>query len=803
MKSECQNSVSQKKRGLETGAIVCPHCGGVAATTENERYLTPKARAALRRWGDFLMGDMDVLALRMFEVLFTASFLLWMGQCFLTWREWLTEEGFHLTAAELTPMGYPEPFPLLTGSGVAGLAVLIGVSGLLMIFNKWRRLALLGLFASAVYVQGADTMSAFTLNKLYVAVYGILLITPGYKRDAITGRLIGSALGMRVIQATLLLQYLAAGTSKAFKGDWLKYSDVLYTQVQGVYRTDFAAWCLRNLPVWSWTVMQWTSLLFELEAPVLFCVRKLRPIAFVIGIGFHLMIALMMKDLIFFSVQMVSFYALFVTAEEWRWLGRKVVWIGQEMSALLTPMLVGGRKPVATEGMPNAESGMPNETGGGLAVNIGRSGSRLPSRRVFLTGAGVTVALPVLVSVADRFLLGRRGVGSRAGVKSDQPKRLVCVGNAFGFYQPAFWPKKTGRGYALSALLEPLAAHQDELTLFSGLDHGLKGGHWAVSAFLSGVRTIDAKSLPDHNMTLDQRAAETIGGATRFPSLTIGSESGLLGGCMMSWTRAGNRVPPIPGPKELFHKLFTPDSTHERERSRDHFALQGSILDAVRENAKSLERELGKEDVEKLDEYFTSVREVEKQIELRKRWTDVPKPAPAMPEPEDKGFVSDLPVLYDLIALALQTDSTRIATLEIAGGFEAAAFGLKKDYHALSHHGQLQESIDGLLKLEIYQMEQFARFLARMKSLQDGDGTLLDHTMVLFGSGMANANAHTNYNLPIILSGGGFQHGEHRAYSMIGLSKQPLCNLYVTMLQRFGVEVDQFGNSRGTLTGFA
>jgi hypothetical protein len=222
-------------------------------------------------------------------------------------------------------MGYPEPFPLLTGWGVSGLAVLIGVSGLMLICNKWRRVALLGLFASAVYVQGADTISAFTLNKLYVAVYGILLITPGYALDAATGRLRGSVLGMRVIQATLLLQYLAAGTSKAFKGDWLKYSDVLYTQVQGVYRTDAAAWLLRTLPVWSWTMMQWTSLLFELEAPVLFCVRKLRPIAFVIGIGFHLMIALMMKDLIFFSVQMWTFYALFITAEEWRAIGRKIM----------------------------------------------------------------------------------------------------------------------------------------------------------------------------------------------------------------------------------------------------------------------------------------------------------------------------------------------------------------------------------------------------------------------------------------------------------------------------------------------
>ncbi len=311
---------------LATDATACPHCG-----VDAEAYLTPLAWRKLRGWGEFWVGDADVLSLRVFEATFTLTYLLWMGQCFRTWEEWLTEAGFHLTAEELVPMGYPEPFPLLSGYGVFGLAVLIAASGLALILNKWRRVALLGLFASAVYVQGADTMSAFTLNKLYVAVYGILLITPGFKRDAKSGQMMGSVLGMRVIQATLLLQYLAAGTSKAFMGDWLKYNDVLYTQVQGVYRTDFAAWCLRTLPMWSWTVMQWTALLFELEAPVLFCVRKLRPIAFVIGIDFHLMIALMMKDLIFFSAQMWTFYALFVTPGQWRWMGGKGVSIWQRL----------------------------------------------------------------------------------------------------------------------------------------------------------------------------------------------------------------------------------------------------------------------------------------------------------------------------------------------------------------------------------------------------------------------------------------------------------------------------------------
>jgi hypothetical protein len=309
--------------------------------------------------------------------------------------------------------------------------------------------------------------------------------------------------------------------------------------------------------------------------------------------------------------------------------------------------------------------------------------------------------------------------------------------------------------------------------------------------------------MPEGNITIDQRAAETIGGATRFPSLTIGSEDGLHGGCLMSWTRSGTRVPPIQGPRELFRKLFISDSAADRARSQDRLALQGSILDAVQGDAKSLQRHLDKRDREKLDEYFTSVRDVEKQLELNRRWSSIPKPAPGMAEPEDSTFVSNLPVLYDLMALALQTDSTRIATLEIADGIEVSAFGLRKGYHTLSHHGQVQENIDGLLKIEQYQMDLFAKFLDKLKSIKDGDGTLLEHTMVLFGSGMANANAHVNINLPILLAGGGFKHGEFVASPTTGLNKQPLCNLYVTMLQRFGVEVDKFGTSKGTLTGFA
>ncbi|MEY4483518.1 MAG: hypothetical protein RL693_970, partial [Verrucomicrobiota bacterium] len=388
-----------------------------------------------------------------------------------------------------------------------------------------------------------------------------------------------------------------------------------------------------------------------------------------------------------------------------------------------------------------------------------------PNRRFFLRAAGISMALPLLESLGGRVFAQNSAVTSLAGkaVNAARPQRMVCIGNLLGFVPQSFFPTKTGAEYDLPVSVEALKPHQKDFTIFSGLDHGVKGGHFAMSSFLSGVRTADAKGMPEGNITVDQRAAETLGGATRFPTLALGSESGIHGGCLMSWTRSGTRVPPISTPRELFRKLFVTDGAADLAASLDRLDLKGSILDAVQGDAKSLERHLGQRDKEKLDEYFTSVRDVEKQIELRRKWAHVPKPDPNIDEPKNKDFVSDLPVMYDLIALALQTDSTRIATFEIGGDFEASAFDLKSSYHALSHHGMREESINGLVKMERYQVEQLARFLTKLKSIEDGAGTLLDHSMVLFGSGMGNANSHTNSNLPLIFAGGGFKHGEHKA----------------------------------------
>jgi len=418
-------------------------------------------------------------------------------------------------------------------------------------------------------------------------------------------------------------------------------------------------------------------------------------------------------------------------------------------------------------------------------------------RRTFIRTSLATLALPAFESIQPQ--TAKAAVAS----KVSKGQRFVCVGNSFGMYQPKFFPKESGRDYAITPLLKPLEKHRREFSVFSNLDHSIKGGHYAVHSFLSGVKSSQAGSMPDGNITVDQRAAEALGHLTRFPSLTMGSTNGLHGGCQMSWTRSGVRVPPIEGPREVFRKLFINEEGNQKAKVADSFHLHGSILDAALSDANRMNKKLSKRDSNKLEEYFSSVRDIEKRIQQQEKWHALAKPDAPIGEPVNESLVDDIPDLFELMALALETDSTRVATLEMAGAqFRTGLLGLKKGYHSYSHHGKDPKNIAGLIKLETYQMEQFASFLDRLKSTEVvGGGTLLDETTVLFGSGMGNANSHTNTNLPIIVAGGGLKLGEHRVMPEAKAKRVPLCNLFLSLLQNVGIEVDRFGTSTGTLAG--
>lgn len=417
-------------------------------------------------------------------------------------------------------------------------------------------------------------------------------------------------------------------------------------------------------------------------------------------------------------------------------------------------------------------------------------------RRFILRSLGTTLALPGLSSLMASSVGGNAAVQVAKGA-GQGARRFVGIGNLLGFQTKQLFPTTQGRNYEKTALLEPLWDHRQHMTVYRGLDHGVKGGHFAVHSFLSGVLNSEAQNRPDGNVTIDQYLADEVGFETRFPSLTVGSEGGIHGGCQIAWTKSGVRVPPVTGPAQLFEKLFIGDSKERQERRVQENHVQASILDSVLEDANRLSRRVNKEDKDKLDEYLTSVRDVEKRLELRQRWTSQPKPGAPFEKPSNRNAVEDLPLLYELIALALQTDSTRIATLEIGGDFMPQHLGIKKDYHGLSHHGNDPEAIASLITLEKYQIEHFGKFVGRLSKMNDGERTLLDSTTVLFGSGMGDANSHKNSDLPIFLAGGGYKHGEYREVPRDGINKVPLCNLFVDIAQKMGVETDTFGSSTG------
>ena len=417
-------------------------------------------------------------------------------------------------------------------------------------------------------------------------------------------------------------------------------------------------------------------------------------------------------------------------------------------------------------------------------------------RRFILKSLGATFALPSLPSLMAEVAGGNSALQIEKGAGAGA-RRFVAIGNLLGYQTKHLFPTSAGAAYEQTTLLAPLAANRSHMTVFRGLDHGLKGGHFAVHSFLSGVLNSEAQNRPSGNVTIDQFMADEIGFQTRFPSLTVGSEGGIHGGCQIAWTKAGVRVPPIPGPAELFDRLFVEDSRDRRDRRQEENRLQASILDSVRDDANRLSRRVNQEDKAKLDEYFTSVRDVEKRLQLRRRWEGLPKPAAPFDRPVNRNRVDDLPLLYELIALALQTDSTRIATLEIGGDFLPQNLGIDKAYHGLSHHGNDETAIKHLLTLEEYQIRHFGKFLTRLAGMSDGERTLLDSTAVLFGSGIGDANTHKNSDLPIILAGGGYRHGEFRQLPLSGPGKVPLCNLFVDIAQRMGLETAAFGNSTG------
>ena len=422
--------------------------------------------------------------------------------------------------------------------------------------------------------------------------------------------------------------------------------------------------------------------------------------------------------------------------------------------------------------------------------------SRPFSRRRFLRGAGVTLALPLLECMTPIF-------GRAAEVKA--PRRLLLISNNLGFLPKPFFPTATGRDYELTPTLEPLAGVRNEFSIFSGISHpDVNGGHSAENCFLTAARG-PTKSGFRNQISLDQFAVEKLGQLTRFPTLNLGVNIDKANRSL-SWTRDGVLLPAEDSASALFRRMFVQGDLEAVKRQLNRLDERGSILDTLKDHMGSLNRTLGGEDRARLDQYLTSVREVEERLVTAREWELKPKPQTTLPEPSDiqnKKLVFDkLELMLAMAQLAFESDSTRIVTLMV-DAYATPAFKIHDDadttegYHGLSHHGQAPDKVRQLADADRQQMVILSKLIQNLASKREDSDRLLDRTMVLFGSNMGDANKHDNTNLPVILTGGGLKHGQHHAFKHD--NNTPLCILFVTLLQKMGVEADKFGTSTGVM----
>lgn len=422
------------------------------------------------------------------------------------------------------------------------------------------------------------------------------------------------------------------------------------------------------------------------------------------------------------------------------------------------------------------------------------------SRRRFLRGAGVTLALPLLECMTPVF--------SRAAQQGKAPRRMLIISNNLGFLPKPFFPKNAGRDYELSPTLAPLAEVRNEFSIFSGMSHpDVNGGHSAENCFLTAARG-PTKSGFRNQISLDQYAVEKLGQLTRFPTLNLGVNIDKANRSL-SWTRDGVLLPAEDSAPALFRRMFVQGDRAAVEKQLRALDERGSILDTLMDHTKKLSRDLGSDDRSRLDQYLTSVREVEERLLTAREWELKPKPVATLPEPTDiqdkKLIFEKLDLMLAMSQLAFESDSTRIITLMV-DAFATPVFKIHDNenttegYHGLSHHGQAPEKVKQLEDADRQQMVVLKKLIQNLASKREDSDRLLDRTMVLFGSNMGDANKHDNTNLPIILAGGGLAHGQHHAFKED--HNTPLCNLFVSMLQHMGAETAVFGSSTSTLAAF-
>ena len=424
-------------------------------------------------------------------------------------------------------------------------------------------------------------------------------------------------------------------------------------------------------------------------------------------------------------------------------------------------------------------------------------------RRHFLRATGVALSLPFLNSMLRPF--ARAADAASPFGTGEAPRRMFAICNNLGVLHEHFFPTGAGSDYVTSPYLKLLDQHRKDFTVFTGVSHpNVDSGHPADVCFLTAAPHPGGGGFRN-TISLDQVIAERIGILTRFPSLTLAVNSRARS---LSYTGTGVAIPPQEKASEVYKQLFFQGTEAQIAAQITELDNGRSILDAVAVQAKELQKKLGAEDRDRVEQYFTSVRDLENRLQASKGWERKPRPAVTAPAPVDPQtpaqYMEKVKVMYDLAMLAFQTDSTRSITLMLDSVSTPVVEGIPgiaitDTYHNLSHHGKDEDKLGQLKALDLGHMKLLDRLYSNFKGVSEGGGTLLDRTIVLYGSNFGDANQHVNTNMPILLAGGGFKHGQHLVFDKE--RNYPLPNLYVSMLQRLGLEQDRFASSTGTMRG--
>jgi BMFP domain-containing protein YqiC len=423
------------------------------------------------------------------------------------------------------------------------------------------------------------------------------------------------------------------------------------------------------------------------------------------------------------------------------------------------------------------------------------------SRRRFLQGAGVALSRPLLDVMQPRFALATT---ASPLAPNATPRRMLGICNNLGLRPDLFFPTGAGREYAASPYLKLLEAHREQFTVISGVSHpNVDGGHPSDISFLTAAPH-PASSSFRNTISLDQYIAERIGTLTRFPSLTLSVNGAARS---LSWTGAGVAIPPEERAADVFNQLFLQGTPEQVEAQIHRLDTGRSILDAVADQAKDLQRDVSARDRTRLEQYFTSVRDLESRLQESREWERKPKPVVNHAAPPELGgpaqYMDKVKAMYDLARLAFETDSTRAITLMLNSVATPVVTlpgeTITDSYHNLSHHGKADEKLAQLKVLDEWHMKLLSKLFGDLATVREGEETLLDRTMILYGSNLGDANAHSTSNLPTLFAGGGFRHGQHLAFDRG--QNYPLPNLFVSMLQRMGLEESKFASSTGAMRG--